>query len=236
MAKRRREIVRERLPRPRATKPPDCCEFRMLVTACTESSIVAVGSEINVDENLSVNTNVDAISRVDLHLQGDAIAHVNAAAFGPPPPPGAAGSDADSASSDKADGDSNSGSDSNADSRLQTRERKARDVVAKSDRYCLEWKPIGARGPVVVRVEMSGEVQMLLPSAFAEGSAKASTVKVIDTNVPRVHGVTRVRVEGADFEVLHSLPGSGSSGEYCLVSEDQGKRYQAMSWPVTLNQ
>jgi hypothetical protein len=196
MAKRQRDIRREQRPRLAPMHPPECCEFRILVIGCTETALVSVGEESIADENLSVNTTGLAISRVDLHVKGDAIAHVDSAAFGAPAP--AAGSNADSAADDQADGDGNAGSDAKADSRLQTTLRKARDKVVKSDVYCLHWKAIGARGPVVVRVEMTGEARLMLPCAFADGSAKASTVKLLDTAAPRVRGVTRVRVEAMD--------------------------------------
>lgn len=190
--------------RPETMRPPDCCTFRILATGGAESAIVAVGNEIKVDENLAVTAlvdeQVDAIARADAHVTGDAIATTNAAAVSAGPP--AAGADANSASDDKADSDGSSASDAKTrsanDAKVRLIQTKARDLVAKSDKYFAKWRTIGARGPVIVHAEFSGEARGVFPCAAGEDCATVSAVKIVDTTAPRIRGSVRVRLQASD--------------------------------------
>ena len=201
----RRERVRE-MPRqrPPALEPADCCDFRLLVTGCTESAIIAIGNKITVDENLNVSAIVDnradALAHTELDLASDAIVTANAAAFGPPAP--ATGADADAASDAKSDGKTDSASDAQSksanDAKVRLLQSKAPDLVGKNDKYIARWKTIGARGPVVVSVRFDGEVRGSFPCGGDNGEACLSNVKVIDSTAPRTHGSVRVTLEAAD--------------------------------------
>ena len=184
--------------------PPDCCDFRVQVTGCAESTIIAVGNKITVDENLNVTAildqRADAIANTDVHAQGDVIVSSNAAAFGPPSP--ASGSDSDAASSDQSDADADSASQAQSksanDAKVRLLQSKAPDLVGKADKYIARWKTIGARGPVMVSVRFDGEVQGSFPCGGAEGEACLTAVKVIDSVAPRTHGRVRVTLDAAD--------------------------------------
>jgi hypothetical protein len=192
--------------RPVAHPPPECCDFRVLVTGCTESAIIAIGNKITVDENLNVtainDASADAVASTNLNVEVDAIVSANAAAVSPPPPPPAAGANVDAASDAKADGDTDSAGNSQTrsanDAKVRLVQSKAPDLVGKNDKYIARWKTIGARGPVVVNVRFDGEVRGVFDCAGGEGEVCLSNVKVIDSVAPRTHGNVRVTLDAAD--------------------------------------
>ena len=109
----------------------------------------------------SSSESISVGNRIDLDQRVNSFSSVDASAIASSPP--------------------GSSSDSDSASDIATSEKKGVDLVAKTDKYTINWRPLNAQGNVVASIHVTGEISDSFPCVFGEGSLTLSNFKIINS-------------------------------------------------------